>query len=370
MRRFLIKHKTPLSLAGILFVWRIYLLIIETARYTIPFRYGYLGFIPQANFDGVYYLAISQFWYRGLDQAFFPLYPIIIGVVTKILSIQPAAAGIIVSTLSTFLLILTFHKLLLLDGMKKYAFWSIIFLLSFPTSFFLVGIYTEGLFMLLVMLSFYLARRGEILLSSCVAGLASATRVVGIFLLPALFLEFYSNRVKVSSGKKLLYFAPLALIPLGLIGYMFFLWVKYSDPLLFMHIQPAFGAGRSGGNIVLLPQVIYRYFKIIFSVSINDLVFWVAAFELFVLFLSSLILFLAYKRKINGSYILFSLCVLLFPTLSGTLSSLPRYALASFAMFIYLSTIKSKIIKITLISAGLILEGILASLFMQGYFVS
>lgn len=374
MKKFLTKHKKVFLLSGILLFWRIYLLIIETVRYAIPLRKGYLGFIPQSNFDGVFYSTISQYWYSSLDQAFFPLYPISIWISSNILVIKPSAAGMIVSVFSLFLMLLFLYKLMEIDGLKKYAFWIVLFYLSFPTSFFLSAIYTESLFIFLVMLSFYLARINQRVASAFVAGLASATRVVGILILPSIAWEFYLQFKK--GGKRMslknftIYFSPLLLIPLGVVSYMAYLWYKYSDPLLFIHIQPAFGAGRSGGEIILLPQLIFRYAKIFISVSQNNMTFWISFLEFSTFVLSLLLLYFAYLRRVRKSYILFALLVVIFPTLSGTLSSFPRYMLAAFPIFIFLGSIKNIPAKVIFISFGLILQAVLAVLFLQGYFVS
>ncbi len=374
MRKFFKKYKVPLLIILILSLWRIYFIYIESLKYVFPQRIGYLGFIPQANFDGVYYLTISQYWYRGLDQAFFPLYPITIWAFTNIFVINPSAAGTAVSVLALFFLLLTFYKLLIIDNAKKSPFWVLLLFISFPTSFFLTNIYTESLFIFLILVSFYCARRKHRLAASIVAAFASGTRVVGIFLLPALFLEFYTqlreDKKKMNLRNFISYFSPLIFVPLGLITYMGYLWYKYSDPLLFVHIQPAFGAGRSGGEIILLPQVIYRYIKIFLSVPFTSMTFFVSFLEIISLIAGIIILFLAYKNKIRKSYIVFSFLVLMFPTLSGTLSSLPRYILASFVIFIFLGQLQSKIAKISIITCGFILQAVLAILFLQGYFVS
>ncbi len=374
MSRFINKHKTSLLILLLLILWRIYYIFLESLRYLYPQRTGYLGFVPQGNFDGVFYVAISQFWYRGLDQAFFPFYPIIVWVFANTFSLNPSAAGIIVSIFSLFLLLFVFYKLIKLDTLKKSPFWSLLFFLSFPSAFFLGNIYTESFFILLILLSFYFVRRKHRMLGSIIAGFASGTRVVGIFLLPALIIEFYAqlkeDKKKLKSTDSFRYFAPLLFVPLGLLSYMGFLWYKYADPLLFVHIQPSFGAGRSGGEIILLPQVIFRYVKIFLTVSPSSLTFFMSLLELTVLVLGVLVLYFAYKKGIRKSYILFSFFVLIFPTLSGTLSSMPRYILASFAMFIFLGQLENKVLKVIGITFGFMLQGILAILFFQGYFVS
>lgn len=374
MKKFLSRHKNTLIISLLMIVWRVYLFILEQSRFIIPTKSGYLGPIFQANFDGVYYLAISEFWYRGLDQAFFPLYPIAIHVVVLVSSLQPFISALIVSVLSLFFLLKILSQIMAIDGYKKYTYWAIIIYLSLPASFFFAAVYTESFFVLLTLLSFYLARKKRLIMSGIVASLATATRIVGIFLLPALFLEYFllfkENKKKLSRIKILFHFLPLIIVPFGLFSYMLYLWHRYSDPIMFVHIQPAFGAGRSGGNIVFLPQVLFRYVKIFMTISPTSLTFFVAVLEIVSLLFGTIILFLAYKKGIRKSYLLFSFCAIYFPTLSGTLSSLPRYMLVCFAVVIYLAAVKNRFIKIGTIIVGLVLQGVLAILFLQGYFVS
>lgn len=374
MNRLYRRNKNILEILGILLLWRIYLIIVQTISFQYPSRKGYLGFIPEANFDGVFYLNISEYWYRGLDQAFFPMYPIFIKVLTYPTSIPPAGSGIIVSIFSLIILTLVFKKLVDFDGFKKYSIWVVAFLLAFPTSFFFASIYTESLFLAFVMLSFYFTRKEKLFPAVVFAILATATRIVGIFLLPSLLFEVYlqmrEKKKRISLTQFLKKCWILFLAPIGLICYMGFLWYKYADPLLFVHIQPAFGAGRSGGEIILLPQVLYRYAKIIITVPYTSQTFLISVFELITFLFISIILFFSIKKGIRKSYILFSACALVFPTVSGTLSSLPRYALMSFVVFIFLGSIKSKYTKIAILSVFLFLQTICAILFLRGYFIS
>lgn len=345
-------------------------MLIQSFAYIYPQRFGYIGFVPEANFDGKFYIAISQYWYRGLDQAFFPLYPVFIRFVNLLFETQPAVSGLIVSVSALFIGMFFFQKLVEIDYKKKITYWSLLFLLFFPTAFFLGAVYTESLFLSLVFISFYFIRKRQIILASIFALLATATRIVGIFLLPVFIYELYLQKKPEKANLKLKQYLPLLAIPAGLLSYMGYLWYRYSDPLLFIHIQPAFGAGRSGGEIVLLPQVLYRYLKILFSVSWDNLTFFVSALELFMLITLSVILFFAYKKGIRKSYILFSFIALYFPTLSGTLSSLPRYALVCFAVYIFLGGMKNTTLKFILLCFGAFLEAVLAILFLRGYFIS
>lgn len=368
MKKFFDRHREVLTVFLLLFGWRIFFLIIQMNRYVIKMREGYLGLLRIANFDGVYYLTIATYGYHGIDQAFFPLFPIAINGFIR-MGFEPIGAALIVVAGSLFGFLYILAKLVKIDFPKTPYIWVLILYLSFPTSFFLGSIYTESFFLFLVLLSFYFARKKRILIASIFASLASAARVIGIFMLPALFYEIFEEE-KNTKRRNLASYLPILLVPIGLLSYMFYLWKWWGDPLLFIHQQPLFGAGRSGGGIILLPQVIFRYIKIFISIPKTDLIFWVSVAEFIVFTLGLLLLYLAYKKGIRKSYIIFSACAIIFPTLSGTLSSMPRYILASFVIFIYLGLIKNIYFKLIIIILGLTLQAAFAILFLQGYFIA
>src|SRR6185369_14682623 len=138
---------------------------------------------------------------------------------------------------------------------------------TFPTAFFFLGFYTESLFLFLVLLTFSLSKKQRWLLAGIVAGVASGTRIVVICLFPALILQAYLQHKKsgvVEFPWKAWAFSLLSFG--GLVAYMIYLNHTYHDPLYFLHVQRAFGGGRQE-NLVIFPQVLYRYIKIIFTVS-------------------------------------------------------------------------------------------------------
>ena len=142
-----------------------------------------------ANFDGVHYLTIINKGYfgTGLIQAFFPLFPLII----KYLNFanNSLITGLIISNILAYLLIISFY-LFAKTFFKKHAWLSLFVLLTFPSSFFFGAFYTESLFLILVLLSFIMANKKKWLWAGILASLASATRVIGIVLIPALLIEY------------------------------------------------------------------------------------------------------------------------------------------------------------------------------------
>jgi len=350
--------------------WRIFLFAASLfGEKILALRQGFLGLIPWANFDGVHYLSIAQNGYFQYQQAFFPLFPILIRVASKIFVGNYLIISLIIVYLSLIILLILFWKLLRLDFGENIAKDSILFLLFFPSAFFFGSIYTESLFLMLVLAAFYAARKKRWLLVGVLGGLASATRLAGICLLPTLLWEYIEQKeFKIKNLKSNILW--LILIPLGLFIYMFYLWRNFGDPLYFFHVQPAFGAQRSGGEIILLPQVIWRYLKIFATVSPKTYDFWPAVWEMVSLAICYLLLAISIKKKVRFSYVLFAFLAVTLPTLTGTLSSMPRYILVAFPMYIVLGMIKNKVVKTSLLVIFSLLLMLFTILFTRGYWVS
>ena len=150
---------------------------------------------------------------------------------------------------------------------------------------------------------------------------------------------------------------------------MYYLYSKFGDPFLFISSVSSFGEQRDIGNLTLLPQVVWRYLKI-FIISDKTFAYYLSVFEFTIFFLVLFLIYYAWRRKVRFSYIIFSLIVLILPTLTGSFSSVPRYALGAFAVFIALALIKNVKVKVMLLTIGFIIQFFLAVYFLQGYFVS
>ena len=324
----------------------------------------------RANFDGAHYLGISRRGYGLYQQAFFPFYPRLIKFLTPIFAGKDLLAAIFISNFSLLLLLYSFYKLILLDFDDQTARWATVFFLLFPTSFFLSCVYTESLFIFLVLTSFYTARTNRWLAAGIFGLLASYTRVTGVLLFPALLYEWYQvEKNKISKLEKIKNLLPVFLVPLGLISYMKYLGNEYRDCLLFLHVQPFFGAERSGSRIILIYQVFWRYLKMILTSKL-DFLYFTVWLELLVAILLLIVFAYSIKKKIRTSYLVFAILSFFVPTLSGTFLSLPRFALAFFPCFIYLGTIKNKVIRISLLTIFGITFLISSVLFFRGYWLS
>lgn len=398
---------------AVLFFWRIFLFIIgglatNFLPYDPSFPYAYtrlpLYSMPQwlyswANFDGVHYLTIEQSGYKGtaLIQAFFPLYPLLSRYLNFFVD-NYLLTSLLVSNLA-FLLTVTIFYLVVKKKFSALVAWKALgFILLFPTSFFFVAVYNESIFLLFVLISFYAAAQKKWLISGIFAALASATRIVGVVMVPALLLELFltSENSKLTlfnsllkksqfvSAFKLLFLQLLAFVQknakaiasillglLGILSYMLYLQYEFNDPLYFFHVQSEFGSGREE-SVVLLPQVLWRALKIVITVPMG-LRWWSYLQELLFTVFAFAVLVMGLKKyyKINRSWIVYSIFALLIPTFTGTLSSMPRYVLVAFPIFVILAQLqlpKFAWYLLYLTSAiALVLNTIL---FIQGYWIA
>jgi len=349
----------------------------------------------RANFDGFHYAKIARDGYQYLQQAFFPFYPKLIKFFQPMFH-SFIISGIFVSSTFFILYLWMMKNLLEEEGEKQETIKNtLLFLVLFPTSFYLVSVYTESLFLFLVLLSFWLAKRKSWLLAGLTAGLASYTRPVGILLLPALVYEYYQSESKRKMKERILaakealieklkpkylvYFLKsrwshfknlifLSLSSWGLLSYMFYLKRTTGDWFYFARVQPSFGAQRSVNKVIMLYQVFWRYLKMIFTVNPRSYVYFNVWFEFLIALLFLTLLFLGwFIFKLRRSWMIFATLAYLLPTLTGTFSSMPRYVLACFPCFLVLA--KLKLPKLIYFISGTLLL-ICTALFVRGYWIS
>ena len=381
--------------------WRLLLFItLLIAISAVPLQVNFLGggkvnylLYPYlwswANFDGEHFLAIARDGYKPLTYFFFPLYPVLIRSLANLFGsafVGYAFSGLIISNLSFFIGLIGLIRLVRLDYSDNIVRTTLFLILLFPTSFYFGSLYSESLFFALSVWTFYFARREQWLFVGTLGGLAAITRLVGIALFPALLAELYvlQNNKKIKSGNLYLVksLCAILLIPITLLIYMLYIKTSTGDALDFLHNVGIYGQQRSS-NLILLPQVFYRYiFKILPNINYS---YFPVVFTTWLEFLTAVIFSLLVvsgllaavgklnKVRIRLSYAVYLLVAFLIPTLSGSFSSLPRYVVILFPAFIILSLYLSKQSVIVRGSVYLLLFiclGIATSLFVRGYWIS
>lgn len=324
-----------------------------------------------ANFDGVHYINIASKGYVN-EGRFFPLLSIIIYILSIGNLYFPITflVALILPNIIFFAALFLLYKLLRLDYNEKSAFNIIKVLLIYPLSFFFISVYTEGLFLLLSVSCFYLIRKRLWWQASLVTMLLASTRFVGIFMIPVFIYEFWITE-KPKTFKQYLRIPLMSFISiLGVAAYSVYNYFKWGDFLYFLNAHTALGNGRSSSELILPLQTIYRYFKILTTMPYYKFEWSVALLELASFFFAAVLLFIAWKKKVRLSYLIFGCLVFFLPSFSGTFSGLPRYTLAAFPILIALGLIQNKYIKIGYYLVSILLTIILLMFFTRAYFIA
>jgi hypothetical protein len=204
-----------------------------------------------SHWDGEHYVTLALGGYLNppdnVSPAFFPLYPLLVRSFAELfggpISIEALSVWGPLLSLLFLPFALYFVYQIALDGWgHRVARGALLALAFFPTTFFLNAAYTESLFLALSAGSVWAVRVRKNLLLACVlAGLASATRNVGVFLIVPLAYEWMKNMDEYRWRG-----AYMALVPSGLLAYMGYLWARFGDPLLFYTAQENWGREPTG----------------------------------------------------------------------------------------------------------------------------
>jgi len=126
----------------------------------------------------------------SLSYAFFPFYPMMIRFFSyplQILGLNPIAtatlAGVVVSALGALLGMLALYDITRDSLGEDGALRAVFYLIVFPTGFFLIQVYTEGLFVGLAFACLAMLKRKNWLLAGIFGACATMTRAVGVTLL-------------------------------------------------------------------------------------------------------------------------------------------------------------------------------------------
>jgi hypothetical protein len=195
------------------------------------------------------YIIPPDYMQQQSNVAFFPLYPMLI---RFLLWPIPASwqtdgvlllAGFVVSNvclLAALILIYFFVQEMTQDSGVVQR--TILYLLLFPTAFYLSCVYTESTFLLLSVAALYAAQRRQWLWAALAAALLSITRAQGILMGPILLWAYMS-----AAGWRLRNVRAdvlwLLLTPLPLLLHLAWLWQRTGDWLTAFHAHHAFYRG-------------------------------------------------------------------------------------------------------------------------------
>jgi Dolichyl-phosphate-mannose-protein mannosyltransferase len=305
------------------------------------------------HWDGGFYNIIAREGYIGdAHAAFFPLYPHLIRWFAWLFAFGNTRydainiAGIILSSVAALGVFILLYRLAREDYDEETAKLTVLYLAAFPVSFYFFAVYTEAIFLLLIVGAFLLARRQYWLWAMVLTALAVLCKNQGILVCVALAVEYLNQRKwdwRRIFSKTGLYF----LLPIGAFaGWLGYNAIAFGNPLKFIGAQNSFERSFAfpwetlrlahrrffefkGTNTLLPPgmvqdSIIYDYPITLFFV----LVFLVGCY-------------VAWRKGIRLSYIvLFGLCLfqpLTSPNKTIILLGMPRYILIIFPAFMLLA---------------------------------
>ena len=223
--------------------------LIFCVRHDVPLRYNLnttrnpfgdnLVLESLLRWDANSYVKLAERGYNGDGlEAFFPVYPLSMRYLARILHLDTIVAGVLISN-AAFLIDAVLIYILARTALSTSASRRAVALFVFhPSSIVLSSVYTESLFILLATSSLLLARSRQILAAVLFAAIATATRMPGVALMPAIAL--YALR---PTGWSLRFVRPIhvaglfatLLVPIGLLFFAIHLKHKVNDPLAFLH---------------------------------------------------------------------------------------------------------------------------------------
>ncbi|HEX3032679.1 MAG TPA: mannosyltransferase family protein [Bacillota bacterium] len=301
---------------------------IRAGRKAAPLPFWDTTLNGLSNWDGRWYLTIAENGYDPKSAAFFPLYPALIAF-CKWLGIDPVIGGAIIANLAFFGLLIGLYHLASLDFSEPVVLRAIWYLALFPTAFYFSTLYTESLFLLLVVYSLYWARRQKWWPCCLAAGLATLTRSLGVFLLIPLLYEYRQGTKEAFTQQtgRITALIPFALIPAGLLSFMGYLSRTLSSPLAFMTAQQYWKRHPDFPWSSIIKTGLYitqgnNLFNMIFTLVAIVLVIWGTFY-------------------LRLSYSLFAALGLLIPLCSpashSPLLSMPRFVLVLFPIYLVMA---------------------------------
>lgn len=197
-------------------------------------------FTAWERLDALWFLKIATHGYAKTDAsaAFFPLYPALIAVLSFVLGRHPLGASLIISNGAFLGALMVMYGLTRDELSDDLARRAVLYAAVFPTAFFFLAPYSESLFLLLVLVSFWSARRGRWALAGAAGALAALTRNLGVLVVPALLFEAGHQWLERDRDRAPVREVLWSLVPaVGLGAYLFY-WQAFSgDWLAPLHQQ-------------------------------------------------------------------------------------------------------------------------------------
>ncbi|MBI4836352.1 MAG: hypothetical protein HY817_03765 [Candidatus Abawacabacteria bacterium] len=323
--------------------------IIFLAGHLLPFCYhcyvNDLAYLPVQSWtpwlsfgtwDARHYSYLVDMGYMQdfASNAFYPLFPLLVGAVKVFIS-NTLIAGFLVANAASLVALVLFFLLVKRYFTESIAFYSSIFLLLFPTSFYLSLMYSESLFLALVLAFFYFWEKQSYYLAAMMGFLLSLSRPLGVLIIIPLLAELITTSFKQKGIRQI--WSDYAVMILGTIAgfsaYLLFMTLMTGSPWAGFIAQRYFVTENSIYNLIDIGGWLQRNFLTVdwslhsFTSSILDRLF----------FLAYLLCLMPIYKKVPKRFFWYSVVMGMVPALSGMFMAYTRYLLMVFPVFILLA---------------------------------
>lgn len=289
--------------------------------------------------DATRYLDIAQNGYtaegeNAINLVFYPLYPLLIRLLGYVTGNLPLG-GVMISQAGYCVASVLLYELILLDGDTRNAWDGVLLMALYPFSMFAMGLFTEGLFLVLTIGCMYALRKGKYIAAGIVGFFASLTRTQGMLLIFPAVYELVSRRFSPEKRKIKLGDALVLLIPAGFGVYLLINYLLHGNWFQFLIYEadaPWYQTTRWIGD-----NIAQHYGMAADNPGLAWIIYWP---QIALYFGMLAVLLYGLKKKERMMYLLYGGVYLGFTYLSGWMISGGRYGLGCVPIFIILSKIK------------------------------
>ena len=276
--------------------------------------------------DALHYLHIAQIGYdTPISRGWFPFFPLVWRLAAGITR-EYVFTGCILSNGFFLMALMVLYRVILLFGYsEQITARAILYLTIFPATHFFSVPMSEALFLLLTAGSFYAALRNRFALAGFLGGLATATRLAGLVLLPSMLLLSWRHKKPQDRWRSA---AALLLIPCGALAFFSYTYVKTGDFWAYQHAQMSVGVKPP--LFFLTPLIQYALHPRVF----HSWTFFPLQFAAVLLgFWASW----ALARQRQWVLSIYLLASMILPLSAGLLGSMTRFVMVSFPLVIALA---------------------------------
>lgn len=321
------------------------------------------------RYDSGWYFDIARNGYRYVEGgrgniAFFPVYPLLMRLVGRAFGPRPSdlyVGGIVVSWVAFALAMVVLFRLARLDLPRRRAERAVLLTAIFPFAFFYGVVYTEAVFLLFTVASFYGFRTRQWLLGGVCGGLATATRVNGVLMLPALAWIAW-RRAEPTPRDRALAVAGLLLVAGGVGAYSLYIYQLSGNPLEWAATisrwgyypggEPTAGLARLGRSLLTHPYAYLAGERLAPYDTLNGLT--ALLFAVAVPFV---------WWRFGAAYGWLMAANLWLPLSSGQYEGMGRYCAVLFPFFIWLATLESRAVLTAVLVVSAMLYTLCLALF-------